>query len=122
MPKANDTNQVHQVDLVNPRYLKKDKTKYYFFVCKDAFDQQVYVEFWAGNRMDTVLGFLVRAWQRMGLPQQVQFDNGRQFYSLRRYARSINRVIRLALHVGVQPVFILTAEPQHNGSVENFNG
>lgn len=122
IPKANDTNQVHQVDLVGPRYLRDDQTQYYFYVCKDAFDQQIYVEFWPGNRMDTVLGFLVRAWQRMGLPQQVQFDNGRQFYSSGRYARSINRVIRLALRLGVQPVFIPAAQPQRNGSVENFNG
>lgn len=122
MPKAEDTNQVHQVDLVGPRYLTDDPTQYYFYVCKDVFDQQVYVEFWPGNRMDTVLGFLIRAWQRLGLPQQVQFDNGRQFYSPGRYARSVNRVIRLALRLGVQPVFIPTAQPQRNGSVENFNG
>ena len=122
MPKATDTNQVHQVDLVGPRYLRHDQTQYHFYVCKDVFDQQIYVEFWPGNRMDTVLGFLVRAWQRMGLPQQVQFDNGRQFYSSGRYARSVNRVIRLALRLGVQPVFIPAAQPQRNGSVENFNG
>jgi putative transposase len=61
MPKAADTNQVHQVDLVGPRYLNKDKTKYYFYICKDAFDQQVYIEFWAGNSMETVLNFLVHA-------------------------------------------------------------
>jgi len=122
MPKAEDTNQVHQVDLVGPRYLTNDSTQYYFYVCKDAFDQQIYVEFWAGNRMDTVLGFLLRAWQRMGLPQHVQFDNGRQFYSSGRYARSVNRVIRLALRLGIQPVFIPAAQPQRNGSVENFNG
>jgi transposase InsO family protein len=122
MPKAEDTNQVHQVDLVGPRYLQDDQTQYYFYVCKDAFDQQIYVEFWPGNRMDTVLGFLVRAWQRLGLPQHVQFDNGRQFYSPGRYARSVNRVVRLALRLGIQPVFIPAAQPQRNGSVENFNG
>lgn len=122
MPKADDTNQVHQVDLVGPRYLSQDKTKYYFYVCKDAFDQQVYVEFWAGNSMETVLRFLVRAWQRMGLPQHTQFDNGRQFYAPGRYSRSINRVIRLCLRLGIQPIFIPEAQPQRNGSVENFNG
>lgn len=122
MSKAEDTNQMHQVDLVGPRYLQGDQTQYYFYICKDAFDQQIYVEFWPGNRMDTVLGFLVRAWQRLGLSQHVQFDNGRQFYSPGRYARSVNRVIRLALRLGVQPVFIPAAQPQRNGSVENFNG
>lgn len=122
MPKAEESNQVHQVDLVGPRYLKGDKTKYYFYICKDAFDQQVYIEFWAGNRMDTVLGFLVRAWQQIGLPQHVQFDNGKQFYGSGRYSRSLNRVVRLSLRLGIQPIFIPEAQPQRNGSVENFNG
>lgn len=121
-PHAEDSNQVHQVDLVGPRYLLHDKTKYYFFLCKDAFDQAVYAEFQAGNSMDQVLAFLVHAWQHLGLPQQVQFDNGRQFYAPGRYARALNRVIRLALRVGVQPVFIPEGQPQRNGSVENFNG
>jgi hypothetical protein len=68
-PQAHDSNEVHQVDLVGPRYLTGHKTKYYFLVCKDAFDQAVYAEFQAGNAMEQVLPFLVHAWQRMGLPQ-----------------------------------------------------
>ena len=111
IPKADDSNQLHQVDLVGPRYLLKDKTKYYFYVCKDAFDQQVYVEFWPGNRMETVLNFLVHAWQHMGLPQHVQFDNGRQFYAPGRYSRSLNRVIRFCLRVGVPPSSFLKRSP-----------
>ena len=122
LPKAEDSNQVHQVDLVGPRYLQDDSTKYYFYVCKDIFDQQVYVEFWAGNDMNTVLEFLIRAWQRMGLPEYVQFDNGKPFYGPGRYNRSITRVVRLALRLGIQPVFIPEGKPQCNGSVENFNG
>ncbi len=121
-PQAHDTNQVHQVDLVGPRYLTGSKTKYYFYLCKDAFDQAVYAEFHAGNDMDQVLAFLIHAWQRLGLPRTVQFDNGRQFYSSGRYARSLNRVIRLALRLGVEPLFIPKASPERNGSVENFNG
>ncbi len=121
-PRATDLNQVHQVDLVGPRYLTGDKTKYYFFICKDAFDQAVYAEFHAGNTAELVLSFLISAWQHLGLPQQVQFDNGRQFYAPGRYARSLNRVIRLTLRLGVQPVFIPEGQPARNGSVENFNG
>ncbi len=121
-PQAHDTNQVHQVDLVGPRYLTGSKTKFYFYVCKDAFDQAVYAEFHAGNDMDRVLSFLIHAWQRLGLPQHVQFDNGRQFYGAGRYARSLNRVIRLTLCLGIEPVFIPEASPARNGSVENFNG
>ena len=121
-PQAEDSNQVHQVDLVGPRYLRGDPTKYYFYICKDVFDQAVYAEFHAGSSMPQVLPFLVRAWQQLGLPQQVQFDNGRQFYAPGRYARSLNRVIRLVLRVGVQPIFIPEACPERNGSIENFNG
>lgn len=121
-PQAHDTNQVHQVDLVGPRYLTGSKTKYYFYLCKDAFDQAVYAEFHAGNDMDQVLVFLIHAWQRLGLPHSVQFDNGRQFYGPGRYARSLTRVIRLTLRLGVEPVFIPEAHPERNGSVENFNG
>jgi transposase InsO family protein len=121
-PQAHDTNQVHQVDLVGPRYLTGSKTKYYFYLCKDAFDQAVYAEFHAGNDMDQVLSFLIHAWQGLGLPHAVQFDNGRQFYGSGRYARSLNRVIRLTLRLGVEPVFIPEASPERNGSVENFNG
>jgi hypothetical protein len=110
------------VDLVGPRYLTGDKTKYYFYICKDAFDQAVYAEFHAGNAAERVLAFLVSAWQHLGLPQHVQFDNGRQFYAPGRYPRSLNRVIRLTLRLGVQPVFIPQGQPARNGSVENFNG
>ena len=121
-PRAEDSNQVHQVDLVGPRYLTGTKTKYYFYICKDAFDQAVYAEFHAGNDMAQVLTFLIHAWQHLGLPQQVQFDNGRQFYGAGRHTPALNRVIRLALRLGVQPVFIPEAQPARNGSVENFNG
>ncbi len=121
-PQAHETNEVHQVDLVGPRYLSGRKTKYYFDLCKDAFDQAVYAEFHAGNDMTQVLQFLVHAWQQLGLPEWAQFDNGRQFYGTGRYPRSVNRVVRLALRLGVQPVFIPEARPQRNGSVEHFNG
>lgn len=76
-PQAQDSNQVHQVDVVGPRYLKGDKTRYYFLVCKDVFDQAVYIEFVASRSSETVLTFLTHAWQYLGLPDIVQFDNGR---------------------------------------------
>ncbi len=121
-PQAHDSNQVHEVDMVGPRYLSKDSTKYYFLVCKDAFDQALYSEFVAEASTDQVLIFLIHAWQRLGLPQYVQFDNGKAFYGYGRWPRSLNRVIRLALRLGVQAVFIPEAEPQRNGAVENWNG
>lgn len=121
-PQARDSNHVHQVDVVGPRYLKGDSIRYYFLVCKDVFDQSVHMEFVDSRRMDGVLDFLVHAWQHLGLPEQVQFDNGREFCGFGRTARFLSRVIRLCLRLSVEPIFIPKGKPQWNGSVENFNG
>ena len=121
-PQARDSNHVHQVDVVGPRYLKGDSTRYYFLVCKDVFDQSIHMEFVDSRRMDGVLDFLVHAWQHLGLPEQVQFDNGREFCGFGHTARFLSRVIRLCLRLSVEPIFIPKGKPQWNGSVENFNG
>jgi putative transposase len=71
--------------------------------------------------MNTILTFLVHAWQHLGLPAWVQFDNGREFYGWGRWPGSLSRAIRLCLHLGIEPVFIPEDEPQRNGSVEQFN-
>lgn len=122
-PQARDTNHLHQVDVVGPRYLKGDSTRYYFVVCKDVFDQSVYIEFVDSRRMDGILNFLVHAWQHLGLPEKVQFDNGREFCGFGHTARLLSRVIRLCLRLEeVEPIFIPKSKSQWNGSVENFNG
>jgi transposase InsO family protein len=121
-PQAQDSNQLHQVDVVGPRYLKDDKSRYYFLVYKDVFDQAVYLELVKGRAMDGILAFLIAAWQHLGLPEMVQFDNGREFCGFGNSARHLSRVIRLCLRLEIEPVFIPPGKPQRNGSVENFNG
>ena len=121
-PRSQDSNQVHQVDLVGPRYLKGDSTRYYFLICKDIFDQAVYLELAENRSMDGMLAFLIKAWQHLGLPQVVQFDNGREFCGFGAAASHLSRVIRLCLRLEVEATFIPKGKPQRNGSVENFNG
>jgi putative transposase len=121
-PQAQDSNQVHQVDVVGPRYLKGDKSRYYFLICKDVFDQAVYLEFVTSRSSETVLAFLTHAWQYLGLPELVQFDNGREFCGFKTAARSLSRVIRFALRLEVEVLFIPEGKPFYNGSVEQFNG
>ncbi len=121
-PQAQDSNQVHQVDVVGPRYLKGDKTRYYFLVCKDVFDQAVYIEFVASRSSDTVLAFLTHAWQSLGLPDMVQFDNGREFCGWGASARYLSRVIRFCLRLEIEVLFIPEGRPYYNGAVEQFNG
>ena len=121
-PRAHHSNAVHQCDLVGPRYLKGSHARYYFLVYKDAYDQTPYVEFHRAPDLDVVLGFVVRAWQRLGLPRYLQVDNDLFFAGTGRWPASLNRFIRLALLVGVELVFIPEGEPWWNGSAENFNG
>jgi putative transposase len=121
-PQARASNDLHQVDLVGPIYLKGSGHRYYIWVGKDAFDGAVCLRLADSRRMDEVLWFLGECWKDLGLPEQVQFDNARELAGWGLSARTLSRVIRLCLRYGVGPVFIPEGEPQFNGSVENFNG
>ena len=121
-PQARASNELHEVDLVGPVYLKGSGHRYYIGVGKDAFDGAVCLRLAGSRRMDEVLGFLGECWKDLGLPEQVQFDNARELSGWGPAARTLSRVIRLCLRFGVSPVFIPKGEPQFNGGVENFNG
>ena len=121
-PQARASNDLHEVDLVGPIYLKGSGHRYYIWICKDAFDGAVCLRLAYSRRMDEVLGFLGECWKDLGRPEQVQFDNARELAGWGPAARTLSRVIRLCLRFGVSPVFIPAGEPQFNGSVENFNG
>src|SRR5512142_3440398 len=121
-PQARASNQLHEVDLVGPIYLKGSGHRYYIWVGKDAFDGAVCLRLATSRRMDEVLWFLGECWKDLGRPAQVQFDNARELAGWGPAARTLSRVIRLCLRYGVSPVFIPVGEPQFNGGVENFNG
>jgi len=121
-PQARASNQLHEVDLVGPVYLKGCRHRYYIWAGKDAFDGAVCLRRACSRRMDEVLEFLGECWKDLGRPEQVQFDNARELAGWGLSARGLSRVIRLCLRFGVSPVFIPKGEPQFNGSVENFNG
>jgi putative transposase len=121
-PQAQSSNDLHEVDLVGPVYLKGRKHRYYIWVGKDAFDGAVCLRLADSRCMDEVLWFLGECWKDLGRPEQVQLDNARELAGWGRSARTLSRVIRLCLRFGVSPVFIPEGEPQFNGSVENFNG
>jgi putative transposase len=121
-PQARASNELHEVDLVGPIYLKGRNHRYYIWVGKDAFDGAVCLRLAGSRRMDEVLWFLGECWKDLGIPAQVQFDNARELSGWGPAARTLSRVIRLCLRYGAGPVFIPAGEPQFNGSVENFNG
>ena len=121
-PQAQTSNDLHQLDLVGPIYLKGQRQRYYILVCKDVFDGAVCLTLSRSRKMDEVLTFLGECWKTLGRPRQIQFDNAREFAGWGTAARYLSRVIRLCLRFGVEPIFIPPKRPQYNGSVENFNG
>jgi transposase InsO family protein len=121
-PQARASNELHEIDLVGPIYLKGRSQRYYIWICKDVFDGAVCLRLASSRRMDEVLWFLGECWKNLGRPEQVQLDNARELAGWGPAARTLSRVIRLCLRFGVSPVFIPVGEPQCNGSVENFNG
>ena len=114
-PQARTSNQLHEVNLVGPVYLKGRSHRYYIWVGKDAFDGAVCMRLACSRRMDEVLWFLGECWKDLGRPEQVQLENARELAGWGPAARTLSRVIRLCL-------FIPPGMPEHNGSVENFNG
>lgn len=121
-PHAHDSNQLHQVDLVGPIYLKGQRQRYYIFVCRDAFDGAICLQLSRSRQMEAVLTFLGDCWKRLGRPEQIQFDNAREYLGWGPAARYLSRVIRLCLRFAVELIFIPPARPQRNGAVEWFNG
>jgi putative transposase len=121
-PQARASNQLHEVDLVGPIYLKGSGHRYYIWVGKDAFDGAVCLRLASSRRMNEVLWFLGECWKDLGRPAQVQLDNARELAGWGPAARTLSRVTRLCLRFGTGPVFIAAGDPRFNGGVENLNG
>jgi putative transposase len=121
-PQAQRSNQLHLLDLVGPIYLKGKRQRYYLYVCRDAVDGAVCLKLGRSRHMEAVLDFLGECWKTLGRPEQLQFDNAREFLGWGPAARYLSRVIRLCLRFEIEPIFIPPAQPQRQGGVEWFNG
>jgi putative transposase len=113
-------NDVHQFDLVGPRYLKS-KERFYGAHLIDAFSNAAALSAMSSKRDLDIVEALVGAWQRLGIPHYLQLDNELSFRGSNLYPRSFGRLIRLCLYLGVEVLFIPQGEPWRNGVVEKFN-
>lgn len=114
---------LHQTDLVGPRYLRGPKgvTRFYSFHTVDVAGHAVATTQFRDKQALSLCSHLVSAWQRLGLPHRSQMDNEMAATGGGRYPYSLSQVIRLHLLLGVQMVFIPTGEPGRNACVESFN-
>jgi putative transposase len=117
---ALDFNNIHQADLVGPRYIKGDG-RFYSLNVMDLFSHRVYIESQRTKEDKQVAASLMRCWKAIGIPDFLQFDNELSFHGSNKYPRSLGIVLRVCLHYGIQPVFIPIREPWRNGAIEHFN-
>ena len=111
----------HQLDIVGPRYLRKNNRKYYFSNIIDTNTHCVQVNPIPNKASQGIINTIIRFWKQFGIPDYLQMDNELSLRGSNRYPHSFGQLIRLALSQGVTPVFIPQAEPWRNGIIEKFN-
>ncbi len=121
--KAKKMGELHQTDLVGPRYLRGPKgvTRFYSFHTIDVAGHTAFASQFKNKQTLSLCRHLVDAWQFMGIPEVSQMDNEMAAAGGGRYKYSISQVIRLHLLLGIHLVFIPQGEPGRNASVESFN-
>jgi len=115
-------NDVQELDFKGPFYLKDHSHKYYLVVLRDKMSKKTALRALPNKEMASILDFLVYAWQNIGCPKCLKMDNCLDFRGSNRHPRSLSKLMRVCLDLGVQPVFIPIREPWRNGVVENLNG
>ncbi len=121
--KAKKIGELHQTDLVGPRYLRGTKgvTRFYSFHTIDVAGHTAFASQFKNKQTLSLCRHLIDAWQFMGIPEVSQMDNEMAAAGGGRYKYSISQVIRLHLLLGIHLVFIPQGEPGRNASVESFN-
>lgn len=119
---AQAVNDIQQLDLKGPVYLHGSGHKYYLAVLRDRYSRRCAIGVLDNREAQNIVNFVVAAWTWLGLPKYLQLDNALEFRGSNRYPRSFGRLIRVALNLGVEPVFNPPSEPWRNGGIEWFNG
>lgn len=121
--KVKKMGDLHQTDLVGPRYLRGPKgiTRFYSFHTVDIAGHTAFTSQFSDKQTISLCKHLVEAWRHIGVPRVSQVDNEMAAAGGGRYPFSLSQVIRLHLLLGVHLVFIPQGEPGRNASVESFN-
>jgi putative transposase len=117
--KPTAAHQLTQVDIV-PHYLTGGQS----IACFNSID--VVSRYPAGKqfarkRSEDASDFILHTWRELGLSKYLQMDNESCFNGGYKHPSVIGKVVRLALYVGVQPVFSPFYHPESNAFVERFH-
>ncbi|MCG2787078.1 MAG: integrase core domain-containing protein [Anaerolineae bacterium] len=111
--------QLTQVDIV-PHYLSGGQS----VACFNSID--VVSRYPAGrqyaNKGSTqAFDFILHTWRELGISKYLQMDNESCFNGGYKHPGVIGKVVRLALYMGVEPVFSPYYHPESNAFVERFH-
>jgi transposase-like protein len=112
-------NNIHQIDLVGPRFIKHDG-RFYCLNVMDVNTHRVKLNPCRRKQDISIAQGLIDSWKYLGLPDFVQMDNELSFRGSNRYPHSFGLVIRLCLSLDIQPLFIPMGEPWRNPEIESF--
>ena len=114
--KAEKMGDLHQTDLVGPRYLRGPKgvTRFYSFHTVDVAGHTAFASQFTDKQTISLCRHLIETWRFMGIPEVSQMDNEMSATGGGRYPYSISQVIRLHLLLGIHLVFIPQGEPGRN--------
>jgi transposase InsO family protein len=120
-PHLNPTkpHQLTQVDIV-PRYLTGGQSVACFNSI-DVVSRYPAGKQYAQKRSVDAIDFILHTWREVGISEYLQMDNESCFCGGYKHPGVIGKVVRLALFVGVQPVFSPFYHPQSNAFVERFH-
>jgi putative transposase len=113
-------NQVHQADLVGPRFLR-GPIRFFSQNAVDVATGRGAVEPLPRKDSQSIINGFWRIWLRLGIPENLQVDNQLSYLGSHRHPRGMGALIRLCLRFGIELWFIPMAEPWRNGVVEKFN-
>jgi len=108
------------MDLVGPKYLAGG-FRFYILDIIDTENHYAGVYPLKDKSSKSIAGALINFWTTYSMPDYLQMDNELSFRGSNRYPRSLGLVLRLALSLGITPIFIPPAEPWRNGIIEKFN-
>jgi hypothetical protein len=117
---AQRPHQVHQLDVVGPRYLTGGE-RFSGVHLIDVYSHAVALAAVPSKQASDVVEARVAGWQKLGCPRYLQVDNERSLRGSNRHPRSFGRLIRRCLYLGVAVVCIPEREPWRNGIIERFN-
>lgn len=112
-------NNIHQADIVGPRFIKEDG-RFYSLNVMDIDTHRVKINPCRRKSDEELAIGLIAAWKKLGLPDFLQMDNELSFRGSNLYPHSLGLILRMCLSLGIQPIFIPQREPWRNGEIESF--